>query len=156
MQKIHQWLVKIGRLAISSDAGAVLLEVDSEGALACLLTPQDAYEVAEILALHARAIWESGTQANEYKASYEAISTSAYRWEMTSGELLISVVPEQAALSISCTAENPCHLTVGQAVEIVQVIQQLLGQLSKPSASQVPSSPKQPPSTAAKKPWWKI
>jgi hypothetical protein len=126
MQQVHQWLVKSGRLAISSDADRICVEVDPEGAGACSLTAQDAREVVQILTVHARALWESAAPQSPYIQSLQALSESAYRWQTESGVLTVLKPAEVAEIAISFEGTSPCRLTVGEAVEVIQIIEHLL------------------------------
>jgi RimJ/RimL family protein N-acetyltransferase len=131
MNQVHHWLVKQGRLGLSTDSERVLIEVEPEGADACVLTPRDAFEIAKLLTHHARALWEAGPQSSEYTPSLQTLSEWAYRWQTEAGALTVSGHPDQPEVVIGYTGNTPCRLTVGQAVEVIQIIERLLAQLER-------------------------
>ena len=175
MNQVHQWLVKQGRLGISASDRFVSIDVDPQGAPDCLLTLQDAEEVAAIVALHARAIWEGSDPSAPYEQSYEEHGEMGYRWTTAGGSLTIQRIDGQPEVRLRYAGTQPCLLTVGQAVELIQLLQ-LLVQVQvapdtappspsapPPPASPPPSPPPPPPAPqpaepepVAKKPWWKF
>lgn len=125
MPQIHQWLVQQGRLGISSQDQWVSIDVDPEGAEACLLTIQDALEVAGLIATHARDVWERVDQSQRLEQSFQLDGDDGYCWQTEGGVLSISrpmVAPE---IRFRYTGSLPCHITVGQAVELVQLLERL-------------------------------
>lgn len=126
MSQVHQWFVKQGRLGISSRDQWVSIEVDPEGAEQCLLTLQDATEVAGVIASHAKAVWERVGQTQPFKQSFEAVGESAYRWRTEGGDLSISRPVGAHEVSFHYVGQSPCRVTVGQAVELVQLLEHLV------------------------------
>lgn len=126
MSQIHQWLVKQGRIALSAEAPYLLMEIDGEGVDTCLIDPEDAFDIAQILTHHARLLWEASTRQSEPGPLLETLSDTAYRWKTSGGYLNVSLSPAATEIALSYSGQEPCALSVQQAVEIIQILQRLL------------------------------
>lgn len=169
MEGIYHWLVKQGRLKLSADEHEIVLEVDTEGASACVLTQQDALEVAGILTELARSIWERSDQSASFAPSLVMVSESACRWTTDDGDLTLFALPDADDVGLAFSGSGVCRLGVHKVVEVVQILQWLATlSAGSPLAEAAPASVDVAPSTVADTPatqaaptttaklWWKF
>jgi len=131
VSKIHQWLVVRGRTSIWSESSKIVLELDPEGSSYCVLSAQDAMEIAEIFAGEARAIWESSEKQNADPARVEGDVTKSCRlWTLT-GVLQLIVHDTEPLIAIIFDSGSRCELDVTRAIALVQVLQYMTGAIEE-------------------------
>jgi hypothetical protein len=85
MGEQYQWFVQTGRIGIWLDGAQVCLEVDSEGSEACVLTRQDAEEVARILTELSRKLWLASPDRTEpFVPQVKTLTPYSYQWVLSS------------------------------------------------------------------------
>jgi hypothetical protein len=120
-----------GRVAVKSDSTHVVLEVDPEGSASCVLTVQDANEIAGFIAEHAKVLWEASGRAQGPQPSAEGTPRS-YRLRTESGALVLAFHDTQSLIALSHEDGNLCKLTVAQAVAFVQIVQYMIKENPRP------------------------
>ena len=119
---MHHWLVKRGHLTVQADSESVLIDIDTQGAPACLLTIQDTGELGAIVAEYAREVWESEAEHAAYEQVVEQPSELFYRWPLPGGELSVFLDETSEFLQLGYTGTGRLALSVGCAVELSQVL----------------------------------
>ncbi len=124
MQHIHQWLVRQGRIGLMTTDTHVVLDIDPEGAEACVLTVQDAQEVAVLLTTHAQSLWSSFAEPPAWQRTVEQTGSGVFRWALA--DATISVHTSADAVVLHTTNPGPTRFDVNQAVELVQVLEHIV------------------------------
>ena len=125
MSKIHQWFVVRGRLGISSEGNAILLELDPEGSAYCVLSAQDANEIAGIVANEARSVWDASERAFDRVAQVEGDASASCKLATESGVLQAMVHDSKPLVALAFDAGAVCRMDVAQAIALVQILQQM-------------------------------
>lgn len=125
MSKIHHWLVARGRMSISSEEAEILLELDPEGSAYCVLSVQDANEIAGIVAEVARSLWERSEGAIDRPAQVEGDTSLSCRLATEAGLLQVMVHDSKPFVAVSYELGSACRLNVAQAVALVQILQRM-------------------------------
>jgi len=129
--RTYQWFVARGRIAVTSDANCVILEIDPEGSACCVMTAQDASEIAGFITEHARTLWEASNNVPEPEASVTEDSPRSYRLRSQSGVLALAIHQTKPLIGVTFEGSAQCVLTVTQAVALVQLIGNLLANISR-------------------------
>lgn len=125
VSKIHQWLVVRGRAAIWEKCSEIFLELDPEGAAYCVLSVQDAQEIAGIIAGEARVIWENSKEVLGQAAEVEGDSSASCKLQVRSGVLQVMIHNVEPLVAISFDSNSVCRMDVAQAVALVQILQRM-------------------------------
>jgi hypothetical protein len=152
---IHQWFVKQGRLSISSSDETISIEIDPEGAEACILTLQDALEVADVVSSHAKNVWEKSDRSAPYIQSYQEHREGVYHWQTERGALTILRSAGSREVQVHYTGKQPCELSVGQAVELIQLLQRLAQHHTSAEPMHAPLEIAESNQREAR-PWWRF
>jgi len=131
LPKIHQWLVVRGRASIWSESPKIVLELDPEGSAYCVLSAQDAVEIAGIFAGEARAIWESSEKQNADPARVEGDITKSCKLWTATGVLQLIVHDTEPLIAIILDSGSRCELDVTRAIALVQVLQYMTGAIEQ-------------------------
>lgn len=129
LPKVYQWFVVRGRAAIRSEDGLIWLELDPEGSACCVLSAQDAHEIAQILTQEARTLWEACRGGASVAAKVEGDPASSCRMALARGTLQAVVHATQPLIALSLDAGSDCQMDVSQAVALVQVLQHMVATL---------------------------
>ncbi len=122
----YQWLVRRGRigLALDADAAEVELQVDPEGSNFCVLTPQDAGEVAQILTQFARSLWERFQHQPELHGTAGAheidASSAAMTWQTEAGPLEVEINAGQDLIRFGGAQPMTLRLRIRPLTELIQ------------------------------------
>ncbi|MBB3197287.1 hypothetical protein [Roseateles terrae] len=125
---MYKWLVARGTVTIVQESNLLSVDIDPEGSASCVLTSQDAQEIAHIITERARSIWEASDRSPEPKASVDGDSR-AFRLTVASGVVTLIAHDSKPFLALSYDGQGAALLTVTQAVALVQLIQHLLREL---------------------------
>lgn len=131
MSKIHQWFVARGRLSISTEGTAILLELDPEGSAYCVLSVQDAYEIADIVANEARSIWEASDRVNDRPAQVDDDANVSRMLVPEAGALQATAHDSKPFVALSLEIGSVCRLDVAQAIALVQILQNMASAVEK-------------------------
>jgi hypothetical protein len=125
LSTIYQWLVVRGRLAISQRDSAIALELDPEGSAYCVLSIQDAREIAEIVTDVARTIWQASGAAPGPAARLEGDVHSRCTLLLVSGALQVMAHDEQPLIALAFESGQACHLSLAEATALVQILRHM-------------------------------
>jgi hypothetical protein len=125
VSKIHQWLVVRGRAAIWKEDAEIFLELDPEGSAYCVLSVQDAQEIAGIIAGEARVIWENSKETLGQAAEVEGDSSASCTLLVLSGVLQVMIHDVEPLVAISFESNSVCRMDVAQAVALVQILRRM-------------------------------
>ena len=123
MSKIHQWLVVRGRISIWSESSNVVLELDPEGSAYCVLSSQDAVEIAGIITTEARATWDSSKKQSAEPARVEGDVQKSCKLWVGSNVLQFVAHDTQPLVALILDTGSRCELDVTRAVALVQLLQ---------------------------------
>jgi len=101
----------------------VVLELDPEGSAYCVLSAQDASEIAAIIAEEARTVWDVSEKSPAEPARIEGdVHTSCRLWVEPG---ILEVIAHDSAPLIALVFDSgaQCKLDVTRAVALVQVLQ---------------------------------
>ena len=134
MSKVHQWLVVRGRLAIWSEGPVILLELDPEGSAYCVLSAQDAKEIAEIIANEAEPIWEASGRALDRAAQIDGDVAASCKLSTEAGTLAAMVHDVQPLVALAYDSGAVCRMNVVQAISLAQILQHMIQTLANRSS----------------------
>ena len=121
----YQALVEKGRVGMWLDGAHLCLEVDPEGSAACVLTRQDAEEVAQVMTGLWRELYQASPKRTEpFAPTVETLSPTSYQWALPSARLTIAI--EEMRMTIRAEPPGAILLSVDRAVEVIQIIERLL------------------------------
>ncbi|TXI92683.1 MAG: hypothetical protein E6Q34_06275 [Burkholderiaceae bacterium] len=123
VSKIYQWLVIRGQASIWSESSKVMLELDPEGSAYCVLSVQDAKEMAEIVANEARVIWDTSDNKNAVPARVEGDIRQSCKLWVESGVLQLVVHDSQPLVALINDSGTRVVLDITRAVALVQILQ---------------------------------
>jgi len=138
MSKKYRWLLVQGTISLWSQSPNVLLEFDAEGSAYCVLSAEDASELAEIITKEARAIWEDSEKLAAVPARVEGnIQRSCKLW--TEKGALEAIAHDSEPLIALLFAAGPrCELDVTRAVALVQILQSMAKAVGQKSSLDPP------------------
>ncbi len=117
--------VNQGNLLIERDKQFIHFQCNQN---VCLLTQTDTNDLIEILTEFAKEIWQNPNYIKEpYTEKIVQTDEQGYYWLIDNSKLYISYDNSLKLLKISCKNNCNMHLSVNQAVEIIQVLEQLNG-----------------------------
>lgn len=126
MSKIHQWFVSRGRLAISTEGTESILELDPEGSAYCVLSIQDAEEIAGIVENEARSLWNSSGGEGNRPAQVDGEVNVACQLVTESGVLQAMVHDSKPFVALSFEPGSVCRMNVAQAIALVQILRRMM------------------------------
>ena len=122
MSKNYQWFLVRGKISLWRQAPHVVIELDPEGSAYCVLSEQDASEIAEIIAEEAQTIWAASEQSPSEPARIEGdVHTSCRLWAEP-GILEIIAHDSEPLIALVFDSNAPCKLDLTRAVALVQVL----------------------------------
>jgi hypothetical protein len=125
MGKTYHWFVQKGRIGLWLDGGRVHLDIDPEDSPACVLTRQDAEEVAQILNDLSYELWtSSGSPEMTVFPKFNAIKPFFYELDLPENHLVIGI--ENYWMTIQAEPPGEIHLSVGKTIQIIQIMEHLL------------------------------
>jgi hypothetical protein len=125
----YKWLVARGTITVVKDAERVSIEADPEGSAYCVMTAQDASEIAGIITEQARSLWEASQKVTEPKAITEG-DVRSNRLTTDSGVWSLVAHESKPLIALTYDGQGACMLTVTQSVALVQLIEHMLENLS--------------------------
>ena len=128
--RTYKWLVARGTISVAIDSKHVALEPDPEGSAYCVLTAQDAREIANIITELARTLWEASDKLPEPQAVVEADSRSS-KLRTASGAVSLIAHESKPLIALAYDGQGAPMLNVTQAVAFVQLIERMLNGLPK-------------------------
>lgn len=125
MGNTYHWFVQKGRIGIWLDGGQVHLDVDPGDYPACVLTRQDAEEVAQILTDLSYELWmESPPRDTPLSPILKTIKPFFYELDLPVNYLIIGV--ENYWMTIQAEPTGEILLSVDRTIEIIQIMEHLL------------------------------
>jgi|WetSurMetagenome_2_1015567.scaffolds.fasta_scaffold162863_1 hypothetical protein len=125
MSQTYQWLVQKGRIGMWLDGAHVHLEVDPEDSHACVLTRQDAEEVAQILYDMSYELWKaSPPRDTPFSQIFKTTKPFFYEFDLPVNHLFIGI--ENSWMTIQAEPPGEILLSVDQTVQIIQILEHLL------------------------------
>ncbi len=126
LSKVYQWLLVRGRVAIRSENSKIILELDPEGSAYCVLSAQDARDIAGIIADDARTIWEASGKVHDQAASIEGDVYKSCRLTVESGVLQVMVHDAEPFVAVTFDSKSVCGMNVAQSVAFVQILHYMI------------------------------
>ena len=123
---MYQWLVQSGRIGIEKVDKLIRLDIDTQGEKSCLLTLSDTQEIANILTVLCQDIWDSLDQKPPYSQQYTVNDNQEFVWHIPDNELVLNSNTDLAALEVKVAKKHSFELNINQAIELIQVMQQLV------------------------------
>jgi hypothetical protein len=127
--RTYKWLVARGTITVARDLTHVAVEADPEGSAYCVMTAQDANEIAGIITEQARALWDASDKLPESQASVEGDARSS-KLKTASGVVSLIAHESKPLIALSYDGQGAFLLNVTQAVALVQLIEHMLRELS--------------------------
>jgi hypothetical protein len=116
--EVHVWVIDEGVVSVSSHGAGVRLELQGDSVSASL---RDAGELAGLIELHARALWDSGVR----DASPRAVELGEARGRWPQADGLFEVSRDGERVRFVSKPRAVVELRLGAAVELVQVLRWL-------------------------------
>jgi hypothetical protein len=121
--RIYHWFVEKGKVSLSLNDAEILMEIDFEDADTCLLTATDTYEISQIMTEFASYIWNNMASKPLYSKLYEVTEQGKYKWKNSDGIMQIGLDATKTFVEIDYKGKNPCTISVYQAVEMIQALE---------------------------------
>lgn len=115
------WLVDEGIVCVSSNDVSVRLELRGANVRA---SRRDARELADLVELHARALWDAGVR--DLRPRAVALHDDGGSWPLEAGRFEVS--RDADAVRFSGAPSAVIELQLGAAVELIQVLRWLAAQ----------------------------
>ena len=125
MAETYHWFVQKGRIGIWLDGGQVHLDVDPGDNPACVLTRQDAEEVAKVLTDLSYELWvASPSRDTPFSPISKTTKPYFYEFDLPTNHLFIGI--ENYWMTIQAESPGEILLCADHAVEIIQIMEHLL------------------------------
>lgn len=103
----------------------VVLSFDPEGSAYCVLSTQDADDIADIIAREARAIWESSEAPAHEPARVEGDIRQSCRLWTRPGSLQAVAHDAKPLIALAFDSDFDCKLNATDGVALVQILQHM-------------------------------
>lgn len=118
--EVHAWCVARGMIVVADDADAVVMQLDEPE---CLLTLQDAWELARILERHGRALWDAGVR--DARPRIVELGEASAEWQL--GDARLRVHRRGGVVALAWSGLEAVRLQLVPLVELIQVLDRLCG-----------------------------
>jgi hypothetical protein len=135
MTNSYQWFVVRGKAALYSDSAKVVLELDPEGSAYCVLSAQDAAEIAAIISEKAQAIWNASDQLPAEPARVDGDVHRSCRLWTEPGFLEVIAHDSEPLVALVYDGGAQCKLDVTRAVALVQILQYMSAAIERKSSN---------------------
>jgi len=135
MPKSYQWFVVRGKVSLHSDSSKVGLELDPEGSAYCVLSAQDASEIAAIICEEAQAIWKVSDQLPAEPARIEGDVHKSCRLWAEPGVLEVIAHDSEPLMALVYDGGAQCKLDVTRAIALVQILQYMSAAIERKSSN---------------------
>lgn len=130
-EKIYSWFVKKGNILIHRNENCITFQLSGENEDFCWLTKSDTDEVIDILTMIAKQIWENPDYLRKSYTDrlYKITEEDCHVWEIGDSQLLIKYDETEVVIKIKSIGNANLNIEVNQAVEIIQILEQLNNQV---------------------------
>jgi hypothetical protein len=133
MPKICQWFVVRGKASLHRESSKVVLELDPEGSAYCVLSAQDASEIAAIISEEAQAIWNASDQSPVEPARVDGDVHKSCRLWAEPGVLEVIAHDSEPLVALVYDGGAQCKLDVTRAIALVQILQYMSAAIERKS-----------------------
>lgn len=118
-------------MGISSEGSAILIELDPEGSAQCVLSVQDANEIAGIVASEARSIRDASDRVIDRPAQVDGDASASCKLVTETGVLHAIAHDSKPLVALACESGSVCRMDVAQAIALVQILQRMAATAEK-------------------------
>lgn len=122
--QVFNWFLKKGNIIIQKNEDLINLQLNFENSSSCLLAPNDANEIVEILTNMSSQIWENPDYVKKtYTNHLYNINGEQYFWEINNAQLLLKYNETENAIEIKSVGSRFFNIEINYIVEIIQVLE---------------------------------
>lgn len=125
MSKIHHWLIVRGQASIWVESSKIMLELDPQGSPYCILSIQDAEEIAEIITNEACTLWDASDKKSSSTPKVEGDVQHSCKLWVESEYLQLAIHNLQPLIALINDSGKRVELDVSCAVALVQILQHM-------------------------------
>jgi hypothetical protein len=127
----YQWFVVRGRIGISIDSTHLNIAFDAEGAASCIMSEQDATEIAGLVAEQAKILWDASDKSPEPTVEIQGDVHSDCELRYASGALRIVIHDTKPLIAVFSEGAGICKFSISEAVALVQILKYMCISISE-------------------------